>query len=733
MGNEQLRCLIVGETPAAQLIGWRLSLGSSFIILISNYVSSDGLVAWKSSKLGANFYTPNIFAKNAKELAPKLLDENRVCKYPLDIMLVSAISIEKLQENCKLLSKFVDERTIVLISADFGCELEKIAINAMGSRCRCVLSVACDVECRQLSLGSYALVNDDNCEIYLGNSYSAASCAKDSILYNNIEKVQEELNIGDNSSIARMVHQLEATKWIKVEQIRDTKQMALRLWQLIIPKISLNILSIIYEQFDYEKMLENKSTEIIFRGLVHELLEICLAQCNSKVDEFVKRKSENNEVEIDFVKIIDHCKRKRNQLISTTANEYPEYLFLPFELYCFYHRFEYPAQILLYQPILLAEEYNVSCSNLNFLYGFYSRLLSLSGLSINGGRLEQVISQLAQPVEDSTGHPTTKECRCKSKSKMKDGKMGFKVSTSKSHGNRGIFSISSPAGADYTMPSISGDATSTSCDCTASNDHGDAEFSDRDCERDLCNEGSKVHCHCRNFDPLQGSNRSGICHSEGSNEYDHGSANTYKEPNRASSQSALDDMSAITLPHFTKRYSTNTAPSRSKALVKTSNSSFGQAQKPRPTSSLEMQLRSDRRLAKEYQDLYGQLLQKDDGANQKTNSDRAKQFVQLEKQLWNLQRRYNIMNGTISDPRLGPYSDLLNHMEILCGENNSDIIRLTTSRYGDLDLYTSIEKDKEQILTLFKRNSDLSKKKSKNDRRIANKGTPIDNPVRLQR
>ncbi|QLL31783.1 hypothetical protein HG536_0B06510 [Torulaspora globosa] len=659
-------------------------------------------------------------------------------------MLVSAISIEKLQENCKLLSKFVDGRTIVLISADFGCELEKIAIDAMGGRCRCVLSVACDVECRQLSLGSYALVNDDNCEIYVGNSYSAASCAKESIYYNNIEKVQEELNFGDNSSIARMVHQLEATQWIRVEQLKDTRKMALKLWQLIIPKISLNILSIIYEQFDYEKMLENKSTEIIFRGLVHELLEICSAQCNSKVDEFLKRKSESDEVEIDFAKIIDHCKRKRNELISTTANEYPEYLFLPFELYCFYHRFEYPAQILLYQPILLAEEYSVSCSNLNFLYGFYSRLLSLSGLSINGGRLEQGISQLAQPAEDTAGHSATKECRCKGKSNMKDGKVGFKVTTSKSHYSRGIFSISSPAGADYTMPPISGQqfdqtsnvATSRSCDCIASNDHGEAEFSGSDCgcEGDSCNEGRKLHCHCRNFDPLQASRRSGISHSAGSNEPDHDGAKAYKQLNRAASQSALDDMSAIALPHFTKKYSTTTPTSRSKALIKTNKSSFGQPHGPHPTSSLEMQLRSDRRLASEYQDLYGQLLQTDDGAaDQKAYSDRGRQFVQLEKQLWHLQRRYNIMNGTISNPRLGPYSDLLNHMEILCGENNSDIIRFTTSRYGDLDLYTSIEKDKEQILTLFNRNSDLSKNKSKNDRRITSKGTPIDNPVGLQR
>ena len=36
----------------------------------------------------------------------------------------------------------------------------------------------------------------------------------------------------------------------------------------------------------------------------------------------------------------------------------------------------------------------VSCSNLNFLYGFYTRLLTLSGLSINGGRCEHALSML---------------------------------------------------------------------------------------------------------------------------------------------------------------------------------------------------------------------------------------------------------------------------------------------------------------------------------------------------
>lgn len=724
-------------------------MGSSFIILISNYVSSDGLVAWKSTKLGANFYTPNIFAKNVKELGPKILDEDRNVKYPLDILLISSISIDDLQENCRLLSKYVDERTIVLISADFGCELEKIAIRAMGDRCKCVLSVACDVECRQLSLGSYALVNDDNCEMYLGNSYCTSSGTRDSIFNNNIEKARKELNGGEDSSIGQMVRQLEATQWIKVEPLKDTKQMALKLWQLIIPKISLNILSIIYEQFDYEKMLENKSTEMIFRGLVRELLDICSAQCNSKVEVFSKKNTETDEIEIDFARIVEHCKRKRNQLLSTTANEYPEYLFLPFELYCFYHRFEYPAQILLYQPILLAEEYHVSCSNLNFLYGFYSRLLSLSGLSINGGRSEQDLSHLTQTVEGSVEHSTTRKCKCKSKSKIKlkevnlKSKLGFKVTGSKARQGRGIFSIASPAGTDYAMPSSAGQqdcqapdcVNGPGCDSTLPSDD-DAECSDSECEGEPRIDVNELRCHCGAFDPMRASKKSRMGQFELNSDHDHASAESGKQMNRNGSQTTLDDMSATTLPHFSKKYSTKSLTSMSWALTKNSRTSLAQSSRPHSTSSLEMQLRSDRRLANDYQDIYGQFLDTKDGPmDQKSYNDRRKQYVQLEKQLWHFQRQYNILNGTIANPRLGPYRDLLTHMEVLCGEHNSDIIRFTTSRYGDLDLYTSIERDKDHILALFKRGSEVNRDNDfKNGRdRITGEETSSDKAVRLQR
>lgn len=645
-------------------------------------------------------------------------------------MVIAGISIDSLEESCKVLTKFINKNTVILVSADFGCELELIALSSMGNRCKCVLSIACDVECRQLSLGSYALVNDDHCEIYFGITYSSQNYSNNSLFVSNEEKALEELNNCSGSCISRMVSQLDATRWIKVKKYTDSQEMALKVWQLLIPKISLNILSIIYEQFDYEKMLENKSTEMIFKGLVHELLDICSSQCKSKVEEFLVNSDDDEKSRgtVNFIKIIEQCKTKRMELITTTANEYPEYLFLPFESYCFYHRLEYPAQILLYQPILLAERYNVSSSNLNFLYGFYTRLLSLSGLSINGGRLSQVKSHLGDRLtgySSSSSISSTKKLKKKGKSrydkKKSKGQGEEREAASGAHAGQGIFSVASPAGADYRLPlgadqlspgprnsrsfkaSISANGSSTAVD---GNSPGSSESgSDDEIEQVQYEKREAFFRHDTSINP-------GRLHSNAT------SVDQLRHFSRSGSQNALHELSTAIVPQFSRKYATMplalTPMSQRCSTSAAQSLNFGK--KPpnlSSVSSLELQLRSGAHLATtDSHDLYQQLFDlTTPPADQNAYDARRKQFGPFEKQLWQFQRRSHLLNGTVSRPIERPYDDLLNHIEILCGEHNSEIIRFTTSRYGDLDLYSSIQQDRDHIVSLFDRNSGANKKR----------------------
>lgn len=365
------------------------------------------MVSWKSSKLGSNFYRPNEFTKNSDDLDAKLLDSKGNPKYSIDVIILSCLSFTAYEKYCKLLSKFSNENTVVLLDSNFGVELEKLAIQSFLPSHRCILSVLCDAEVRTLSSGSYALVSD-RFQFFFGVTYLQDQNFDNKVdedLLLNLKRVQYLFD-DENSKFNMLLSMLQKTNMEKITKIAPTNdnQMALKVWEHIIPRISLNILSIVFEQFDYDRLLENVSALSIFKDLVKEMTRICYKQCRGIVpaftrDEFVLRKEdaltfEELDQSIEYSKIVETAKKRKRQMDKFTTNEYPEFLTLSFEAYCFYHRLEMPAYILLYQPVLLAEKYSVGNSSLNFLFGFYSRLLSISGLSIEGGSSKVTVPSL---------------------------------------------------------------------------------------------------------------------------------------------------------------------------------------------------------------------------------------------------------------------------------------------------------------------------------------------------
>lgn len=693
-------------------------MGNSFLILVSQYVPSDGLVGWKSSKLGANFYTPNIFTKDVKELSSRLINAaDGSCKYSIDIMIIAGISIESVKLNCLELSKFVTKETCILISADFGCELEEIVSRNIGNECNCILSISCDVECRQLSSGSYALVNDDNCRVYFGITYTSKNYADDDTLLNNEVKFHKEMNDKD-SSLNSMIEKLTATPWIKVKKFNDSQKMAIKMWESIIPKISLNILSIIYEQFDYDLMLQDKSIETMFKDLVRELFEICTAQCHAEVVEYLLPPGNENE-RINFDSIIEHCRKKKIELITSTAHEYPEYLSLPFEPYCFYHRFEYPAQILLYQPISLAKKYSVTCSNLNFLFGFYSRLLSLSGLSIKGGRIERDVTHFDQLISSSSSESIDEASRSEGKSRKKSA--GKRNSDYFNFG----FSMSLPTGTNQGLPKnveaqyTNGLSVPPNTKSSQSDEYRNAEDASSDEEqndlqdnlalttgsmfniahRDIC-KGKTAH------------NRTDINRS-------HASFNSMQPP--LTSQSILDDMGIMSAQQYEKISLQNPFCKSETSLTFNHSNSRGvystadSLRRPITTSGLEIQLRKGHNLiVKEYQDLQNKLYNFEISKEKESSNERRLKYAHMENKLWKFQRSLNIYNGKIPRPNTGDYEDLLDHIEILTHNSPIDVLKCTTGRYGGVDLFTSLQAGGESSSNLNLKNTRSSQQKHNN-------------------
>lgn len=185
----------------------------------------------------------------------------------------------------------------------------------------------------------------------------------------------------------------------------------------------------------------------------------------------------------------------------------------------------------------------------------------------------------------------------------------------------------------------------------------------------------------------------------------------YDEP-PATAQSIIDDMAIITAPQPDKRNSHSSSDlSYAAALndhyyVNGRKDFSNSLHRPYHTSALELQLRNGHNLmVKEYHDLQNKLYCLENSASQELCDERRLKYAYMEKQLWKFQRRLNIYNGKIPRPTTGPYEDLLDHIDILTHNNPIDILRCTTGRYSEVDLYTSIQADKEQIMKLFERRS----------------------------
>lgn len=69
--------------------------------------------------------------------------------------------------------------------------------------------------------------------------------------------------------------------------------------------------------------------------------------------------------------------------------------------------------------------------------------------------------------------------------------------------------------------------------------------------------------------------------------------------------------------------------------------------------------------------------------------------------IWKLQRQWYINNGILTRQGNGPYEDLLKYIDIINKSNMNNVISYTTSRYGAVDTYETIKRDKEKIMVLF--------------------------------
>ncbi|KKA03226.1 Outer spore wall protein 2 [Hanseniaspora uvarum DSM 2768] len=401
----QSACIFYGDTPVCIFASWRISYTNISVINISSKISSDGIISWKSDKLGSNFYTPNLFIKdifNNSNSIQSILNND----FKINYIFLSCDSIFELNNVCDCLNEIISNETVIFVESNFAVDLDLHVYKHYQTKFHknvVVFSVLSDLEGRKLTSGSYILLSE-NINFYFGLSYvqNANSFSDDFSIYLNI--MNKQFSKAD-SRFHLFIDAMNATKEaiIFLHKISlQSNELAIRIWNNIIPKIIFNIISIIYEDTDYIHFMdENKSlARDLSENTLKEMTKIAYAQCNNDFELINPSKGKANLLNVDqqflpFVSsykeletsnmnydhLVDLILQSHKKLNAEKHNkDSPEYVTFSFEAYCFYHKIEYPASIMFSQIFALSKKYSLESMCLKFLSQFYERLCILSGM-----------------------------------------------------------------------------------------------------------------------------------------------------------------------------------------------------------------------------------------------------------------------------------------------------------------------------------------------------------------
>lgn len=362
-------CLIIGDTPSTLLLSWKLNLSKCFIILVSDFLTSDTRITWKVGKSCSHTYKPNIIVRDLDNLFD-FYTSNKI-----DIIIVSSQSISQFTSQLKSVEKFIHDNIVIVINSDFAVELELFSLSIYPTIT--AISVLVDVEIREISKGSYLVATDPR-SVKFGITYNCDT--RDKVLKKNVKRFECSLK-QKQSSLKSMMDHLEKMNLGSIVAIPPKKNsFGLLVWEGLIPKISLNLLSIVFGKVSYDEILESSSSKRVFQQLVRELTEICYKQTNGgTINDFAVR---NDNVNPEYFLLLQRLKNRQNELERAIGSEQPGHLNLNYEAYCFYYKIEFPCALMLEQCIGIAEKYGCENSSLTFLSSLYSNLVSLTDMQI---------------------------------------------------------------------------------------------------------------------------------------------------------------------------------------------------------------------------------------------------------------------------------------------------------------------------------------------------------------
>ncbi|SCV02712.1 LAMI_0H02234g1_1 [Lachancea mirantina] len=347
-----LRILVIGNNPNVLFYAWRLQQSKSVSVI---YVSSAAL---GEIKIETEQYGSETFRfKNHYESVDDLLKRSEQSVF--DLVILSASSLQEISSVSGKLNALLNVNTKILVESTGFVHLEPFVRMSIEFKKLKVFSIMSEFDIRQVSASTFKQFNgkNGNCKIYLGTSMTKQTSSSGARYLNEDAALLE--------TFKRLFSKLFPRDQLDLCGLSGLDFLCQQ-WSLALPKICFDPLMILLEVSQPAKLQEQILAKPLISGLITEVITVTKSM-GARLPQGLDNESTLVVNWLDF-----------------NHNDTPKLL---------YHFLRKSASLdidmLLLQPILLADDYGIKTPYLEFLYSMMCQLQKINnGQSELFGRLD---------------------------------------------------------------------------------------------------------------------------------------------------------------------------------------------------------------------------------------------------------------------------------------------------------------------------------------------------------
>lgn len=339
--NRVLTLILAGSNPNIAFYACKLQeTKSCAVTLVSPTIQSEK-IRWETPKGEHTTVTPAAFYHGITDIPSN---------NTFDVVILSSTSLQSIQTDCAMIAPYLSRDTVILIESTGFVSLEPfVRMSFPDLDGLTICSIMNEADVRQLDGRTFLhTVRENDNRIYFGTS------SEDS-------NVKNSVNFGKVYKLLQLIQQ-DSRGEISLLKSTVPKEFTTYQWKLALPRIVFNPLSIIFESEFPEQLADQILCKPLITGTINEIFKII-----KRMDCKLVRGSENEaNLFKHWSQSYPRTSSNRNYVNSTPM------------FYAFYNQLDLNIDLLLLQPILLADDHGIRTPYLENLYSLICQLSKMN-------------------------------------------------------------------------------------------------------------------------------------------------------------------------------------------------------------------------------------------------------------------------------------------------------------------------------------------------------------------